>query len=74
MVCRGGNPVIITTFKLASLFEANGFKVVAVPETNEFLQSLLMIIPVQLAAYHIAVMRGIDPDHPRNVAKTCTVE
>lgn len=74
MVCRGGNPIVITTLRLASSFEINGFKVVAVPETNEFLQSLLMIIPVQLAAYHIAIMRGIDPDHPRNVAKTCTVE
>ncbi|MBD3289068.1 glutamine--fructose-6-phosphate transaminase (isomerizing) [candidate division KSB1 bacterium] len=48
--------------------------VIYVPETYELLTPLLTIIPLQLLAYHIAVIRGCDVDQPRNLAKSVTVE
>ena len=45
-----------------------------VPETLECLTPLLSIIPLQLLAYHMAVLRGCDVDQPRNLAKSVTVE
>ena len=45
-----------------------------VPETNSFLGTILMAVPVQLLAYHIGVLRGCDVDQPRNLAKSVTVE
>jgi glucosamine--fructose-6-phosphate aminotransferase (isomerizing) len=48
--------------------------VIYIPETVEQLTPLLSIIPLQLLAYHIAVMRGCDVDQPRNLAKSVTVE
>ena len=47
---------------------------VEIPETEEPLTPLLSVIPLQLLAYHIAVMRGCDVDQPRNLAKSVTVE
>ena len=48
--------------------------VLYVPETMQALVPLLSVIPLQLLAYHIAVMRGCDVDQPRNLAKSVTVE
>jgi len=48
--------------------------VISVPETLGFLTPLLTVIPCQLLAYHIAVLRGCDVDKPRNLAKSVTVE
>jgi len=48
--------------------------VIEIPATDEFLQPILSIIPLQLLAYHIAVARGCDVDKPRNLAKSVTVE
>jgi glucosamine--fructose-6-phosphate aminotransferase (isomerizing) len=48
--------------------------VIYIPETIEQLTPLLSIIPLQLLAYHMAVMRGCDVDQPRNLAKSVTVE
>ncbi len=48
--------------------------VIYVPETLEFLSPLLTIIPLQLLAYHTAVLRGCNVDQPRNLAKSVTVE
>ncbi len=45
-----------------------------VPETNHFLLTVLLSIPLQLLAYHIGVLRGCDVDQPRNLAKSVTVE
>lgn len=49
-------------------------KCIFVPETNSFLGTVLMAVPVQLLAYHIGVLRGCDVDQPRNLAKSVTVE
>lgn len=45
-----------------------------VPQVNEHIQPILNIIPFQLLAYHIATMKGLDVDRPRNLAKSVTVE
>jgi glucosamine--fructose-6-phosphate aminotransferase (isomerizing) len=48
--------------------------VIEIPETEEPLTPLLSVVPLQLLAYHIAVMRGCNVDQPRNLAKSVTVE
>lgn len=48
--------------------------VIEIPETEEPLTPLLSAVPLQLLAYHIAVMRGCNVDQPRNLAKSVTVE
>ena len=45
-----------------------------VPEIAPALLPVLTVVPLQLLAYHIAVLRGCDVDQPRNLAKTVTVE
>jgi glucosamine--fructose-6-phosphate aminotransferase (isomerizing) len=47
---------------------------ITVPTTNQLLMPILMSIPLQLLAYHIAVLLGADVDQPRNLAKSVTVE
>jgi glucosamine--fructose-6-phosphate aminotransferase (isomerizing) len=48
--------------------------VISVPATLEWLQPLLVTVPLQLLAYHVGVLRGCDVDQPRNLAKSVTVE
>ena len=45
-----------------------------IPRTDWLLQPILAVIPLQLLAYHIAMLRGLNVDQPRNLAKTVTVE
>lgn len=47
---------------------------IAIPKTNEYFTPLLAVIPLQLLAYHIAIMKGCNVDQPRNLAKSVTVE
>jgi len=70
---RGGSVIAIATEgdrEIGSLAE----HVVYVPDTLEPLQPLLTAIPLQLIAYHAAVLRGCNVDKPRNLAKSVTVE
>ncbi len=48
--------------------------VIYIPDTLDILQPLLSVIPLQLLAYHVATLRGLDVDKPRNLAKSVTVE
>jgi glutamine---fructose-6-phosphate transaminase (isomerizing) len=48
--------------------------VIEIPETEELFSPMLSVIPLQLLAYHIAVLRGCNVDQPRNLAKSVTVE
>jgi glutamine---fructose-6-phosphate transaminase (isomerizing) len=48
--------------------------VVYIPRTHPYLQAALAVIPLQLIAYRIARLRGLNVDQPRNLAKTVTVE
>jgi glucosamine--fructose-6-phosphate aminotransferase (isomerizing) len=54
--------------------KAKADAVVTVPRTHELLSPMLMVLPLQLLAYHIALLRGCDVDQPRNLAKSVTVE
>jgi len=49
-------------------------EVIYTPKINEFFSPLIIALPLQLLAYHIAVKRGCDVDQPRNLAKSVTVE
>ncbi len=49
-------------------------EVIIVPDVPEYLQPLVTVVPLQLLAYHIALLRGCDVDKPRNLAKSVTVE
>ena len=48
--------------------------VIVIPTVEDYLQPIVSSIPLQLLAYHIAVLRGCDVDKPRNLAKSVTVE
>jgi glucosamine--fructose-6-phosphate aminotransferase (isomerizing) len=48
--------------------------VIAIPPSTDLLAPLVSVLPLQLLAYHIAVLRGCDVDQPRNLAKSVTVE
>jgi len=47
---------------------------IEMPEVDELLSPIVYVVPLQLIAYHLAVLRGNDPDKPRNLAKSVTVE
>jgi len=53
---------------------ARAGRVIYVPPTVDLLSPILMVLPLQLLAYHVAVRRGCDVDQPRNLAKSVTVE
>ena len=57
-----------------ALFRSLAEEVFYVPDCTEMLQPLVTVVPLQLLAYHAAVMRGKDVDKPRNLAKSVTVE
>jgi glutamine---fructose-6-phosphate transaminase (isomerizing) len=70
---RGGVVVAVATDGDA-LVESMADHVLWIPETPELLSPVISVLPLQLLAYHIAVMRGLDVDQPRNLAKSVTVE
>jgi glucosamine--fructose-6-phosphate aminotransferase (isomerizing) len=49
-------------------------EVIEIPEVRTCLSPILTVIPLQLLAYHTAVLKGCDVDQPRNLAKSVTVE
>jgi glutamine---fructose-6-phosphate transaminase (isomerizing) len=53
---------------------ANGDDFVAIPRSDPQVSALLGVLPLQLLAYHMSVLRGFDPDFPRNLSKTLTVD
>jgi len=70
---RGG-PVIAVTCDGDSRVGELADDVVQVPAVADFLQPVVTMLPLQLLAYHIALLRGCDVDKPRNLAKSVTVE
>jgi glucosamine--fructose-6-phosphate aminotransferase (isomerizing) len=74
---RGGAVIALTTRgddKLRSILDSKRDCIVEVPRTSELLTPIVMVLPLQLLAYDIAVRRGCDVDQPRNLAKSVTVE
>jgi glucosamine--fructose-6-phosphate aminotransferase (isomerizing) len=70
---RKGRIIVIGTEGDKSL-AGLGEHVFYIPKTSEFLSPMLAVLPLQLLAYHVAVLRGNDVDRPRNLAKSVTVE
>ena len=70
---RSGIVIAITDEPDGDLAQKADF-VLTVPKTHELLSPLLTVLPLQLLAYHIALLRGCDVDQPRNLAKSVTVE
>jgi glucosamine--fructose-6-phosphate aminotransferase (isomerizing) len=74
---RGGSVIAITTqgdSRMAAVLDPARDVVLPMPRTTPLLTPVVMTIPLQLLAYHIAVRRGCDVDQPRNLAKSVTVE
>jgi glucosamine--fructose-6-phosphate aminotransferase (isomerizing) len=74
---RGGSVIAITSAgdnRIASVIDDKVDFALAMPATSPLLTPIVMTIPLQLLAYHIAVKRGCDVDQPRNLAKSVTVE
>ena len=70
---RGG-PIIAIACEDDLHVEAKADDIIHVPDVPDYLQPLVVAIPLQLLAYHIALLRGCDIDKPRNLAKSVTVE
>ena len=70
---RGGRIITVTDEGNTEVCNRSDY-CIFVPETNPFLLAILLVIPLQLLAYHIGVLRGCDVDQPRNLAKSVTVE
>jgi glucosamine--fructose-6-phosphate aminotransferase (isomerizing) len=70
---RGGRVIAVAT-EGDNDIRRHSDHVVYVPDTAECLQPLLSVVPLQLLAYHAAVIRGCNVDKPRNLAKSVTVE
>jgi glucosamine--fructose-6-phosphate aminotransferase (isomerizing) len=70
---RGGSVIAVAAEGDAKI-EKVADDVIFVPQVEEFLQPIVSVLPLQLLAYHMAVLRGCDVDKPRNLAKSVTVE
>ena len=71
---RGGKSIIITD--KAGSIKAKKYcdQIIVLPNTNYLTSAIIYSLPIQLIAYHLAVLLGTDVDQPRNLAKSVTVE
>ncbi|HRF09277.1 MAG TPA: glutamine--fructose-6-phosphate transaminase (isomerizing) [Xanthobacteraceae bacterium] len=74
VLARGGRIVLVTDRKGAASAGVKAEAVLTLPDMPATVTPLVFSIPVQLLAYHVAVLRGTDVDQPRNLAKSVTVE
>jgi glucosamine--fructose-6-phosphate aminotransferase (isomerizing) len=70
---RGGQVIVVTDCPDGGLTDKADV-VLTIPSIGDELMPVLTSIPLQLMAYHVAVLRGTDVDQPRNLAKSVTVE
>ncbi len=69
-----GASVLVITQDNSGAFEGKADEIIQIPECSSTLASLLTVIPAQLFAYYCAILKGFNPDKPRNLAKSVTVE
>jgi glucosamine--fructose-6-phosphate aminotransferase (isomerizing) len=74
VVTRGGRVVLLSDAKGIAAEGGEVWASIELPDVHPFVAPILYAIPVQLLAYHIAVLKGTDVDQPRNLAKSVTVE
>ena len=72
VTCRGGYAIAIGEEDEQLMLNAH--KLITLPKTTPQINALLAVLPLQLLAYHISINRGYDPDFPRNLSKTLTVD
>ena len=70
---RGGKLFVFADESIGFESDRN-CKVINVPATPHVLDPIVYVVPLQLLAYHVAILKGTDVDHPRNLAKSVTVE
>ena len=70
---RGGELIIFADQHL-ELKKEDAIRVISMPEVDEIIAPIIYTVPLQLLAYHVAVIKGTDVDQPRNLAKSVTVE
>ena len=70
---RGGRTIVVANKGDANIRPYADF-LIEVPEVLEEFQPMVTVVPLQLLAYHSAIVRGFDPDKPRNLAKSVTVK
>jgi glucosamine--fructose-6-phosphate aminotransferase (isomerizing) len=73
VIARGGKPIVICN-PSDEEFKSSEAEKIEIPKTVDVLQGLLNVIPLQLIAYWLAVLEGLNVDFPRNLAKSVTVE
>jgi len=71
---RGGKVIAITDYENHTELKKISHSVIEVPHVSEDLSPIVLSLPLQLLAYHVAVLNGTDVDLPRNLAKSVTVE
>jgi glutamine---fructose-6-phosphate transaminase (isomerizing) len=71
---RGGQVVVFSDAAGAAKLRGISAETVVLPAVDPFVAPILYAIPVQMLAYHVAVLKGTDVDQPRNLAKSVTVE
>ena len=71
---RGGKIIVFSDSAGAAKLRGIATETIVLPEIDPFAAPILYAIPVQLLAYHVAVLKGTDVDQPRNLAKSVTVE
>jgi glucosamine--fructose-6-phosphate aminotransferase (isomerizing) len=69
-----GAPAVVMATDGDELIPTMADHIIWVPEVHWMLSPAILVIPLQMLAYHIAAMRGLDVDQPRNLAKSVTVE
>jgi glucosamine--fructose-6-phosphate aminotransferase (isomerizing) len=74
VAARGGRIILVTDPKGARAATVDSLVTLTLPEMPSTVTPLVYAIPVQLIAYHTAVIMGTDVDQPRNLAKSVTVE
>ncbi len=74
VVARGGKVILISDKEGIRRAGKNAAHTICLPNLDPFVMPILASIPVQLLAYHTAVLKGTDVDQPRNLAKSVTVE
>jgi glucosamine--fructose-6-phosphate aminotransferase (isomerizing) len=74
VAARGGKIILITDEKGAEKAGIETLETIVVPTAPELLAPLVFAVPLQMLAYHTAVLKGTDVDQPRNLAKSVTVE
>jgi glucosamine--fructose-6-phosphate aminotransferase (isomerizing) len=71
---RGGELYVLADAEVAKHMPQRDDHLLALPPCGELIAPIVFTIPLQLLAYHVAVLRGTDVDQPRNLAKSVTVE